>query len=180
MARRWMFAVAALVVLIGSINFLRNPRESGPGDYWIPISGEATLLRSPTNSSPSQDVTDALRAYRQRDAATAVEELRAFKVPVSDATVYTLRDLYLASALVNAAQPEEALATLETLGIESLPQPWRGHARWTYYLALMRVGRTNEAFALLGSLAQETGEIGQRAREEVNRAGRSSRDRPGE
>ena len=162
-------AVAAAAVLIGFIAIPRLAGDRTSSVYWIPIEHEATVLRS-TNEAPTRsEVNGALDAYVNRDAAGAIEELRAFQVSPDNETSSDLRDLFLASALVNAGQHGEANDLLDRLDVDTLPTQWRGQARWVRYIALARLERRDEARALLDKLVREPGEIGRLAREAAGR-----------
>src|SRR5678815_2453671 len=157
-------AIAAAVVLVVAVGILVvNHKDSVP-DYWIPITGETVILRTVDDG-----MTDALRAYQAHDAKAAVEELRAFTPFSDDPAASTLRDVYLASALVNAGRSSESLELLERLTLNFLPGQWRGHARWVRYVALRRTDQDKEADEVLDALAAEPGEMGDKARAELQR-----------
>ena len=164
---RWV-AAAAVVLTIGVYALQRNTVRPAPIPYWIPVEEEATVLRSSTGLQ-GEHVDSALDGYLKRNAATAVRELRALEVSPDNATVASLRDLFLASALVNAGQYAEAIKVLDALSIDTLPTQWRRQARWVHYLALMELGRREEAGLLLEELVDEPGEIGRRAKDAAGR-----------
>lgn len=166
--RLWLgLAVAAAVVIVVALGTLRFANHRRIADYWIPVSSETTTLRSPSDSQ--HNVSRALRSYQEHDAAAAVEELRALKPPANDVAVSSLRDLYLASALVNAGRAPEGLAMLDRLSLDSLPAQWRYEAQWVRYVALRRTGRNPDARAWLEKLVNEPGEIAARSRAELQR-----------
>jgi hypothetical protein len=163
--RRWLAMAAVLaVVVIGTLRVF-TPRNSL--EYWIPVEEASVVLRSDGQASGAME--DGLKAYRNRDVGAAIELLEDLVISSGDQTAATLRDLYLASALVNAERHAEALATLEKLRIDSMPTPWRGHAQWVQYIALTRAGRDLEARALIETLALDPGEMGRRAQAELDR-----------
>ena len=148
-------AVLALVVL--------NPlqRRHNPGIVaWIPVDGEILEKRSAAGTA-GERFWSGLEAYRERRAGDAVEELTAATVtgPYRD-----LRDIYLASALVNSSRFEEALGLVEALKVDDLPQPWRDEARWVRAVALMETGDTEAGIATMEQLADSGGAAGDRAR----------------
>jgi hypothetical protein len=85
--------------------------------------------------------------------------------------VSSLHRLVLASALVNAGEASEALEELDKLQIFSLPVRWRQQAQWVHYLALRDLGRTTDAHEQLEALADDEGEMGDRAKKELERLG---------
>lgn len=155
---------AAAVVLVVAVGLLVVDHEDSVPDYWIPITGEAVILRTVDDA-----MTDALRAYQAHDAKAAVEELRAFTPSSDDPTASTLRDVYLASALVNAGRPSEGLELLKSPTLNYLPGQWRGHAQWVRYVALRRTDKDKEADEVLDALGAEPGEMGDKARAELER-----------
>lgn len=168
---RWATPVAAaaalaLVVLAPSLRH-GNARQGDP--RWLPVTHEHTLLRTPALASASVNLDRALGVYRAGDAAAALRELQALAIPPEAAFESSLRQLYLASALVLNAQPEDALRTLDVLDIPTLPEPWRRWARWTRYLAARDAHQDREAQALLADLARYTNDVGEYARAEQAR-----------
>ena len=157
--------VVAACALVALGVFLATHRNDGPPEYWIPVTNETTLLH---RGNEQGGVTDVLKSYRDHDAATAIKELQALTFAPGDETASTLRNVYLASALANAGRAEEALEVLgPTWAIEFLPTPWRFHAQWVRYVALLRADKEQEANDLLEKLAEEPGAMGEKAREEI-------------
>lgn len=158
-------AIAAAVLLAVAVGRLVTNHNASVPDYWIPITGQAVTLRTSDNR-----MNDALRAYQARDAKTAVEELRAFTPSSEEPAASLLRDVYLASALVNAGRSDEGLALLEKdETTRYLPTQWRAQAEWVRYVALRRTDKNKEADETLSALAAKPGEIGDKARAELAR-----------
>jgi hypothetical protein len=58
----------------------------------------------------------------------------------------------------------QAIAVLDTVDLEVLPEPERGESMWTLYFSLRKLDLHERADFLLDSLAVYPGEIGERAR----------------
>jgi hypothetical protein len=164
----WVAAAAcAAVVAVVVIS-----RQSGPDaarEYWIPVGEESMVLRSAEEWARPDQVHGVLDAYARRNATEAIQELERFEAAPGDETSSALRDLFLASALLNAGRPLECEAVLQRLTIDTLPPQWRRQARWVRYLALTALDRNAEAQPLLDLMAGEPGEIGALARDEMKR-----------
>lgn len=168
---RWATPVAAaaalaLVVLAPTLR-PGGARHSDP--RWLPVTHEHTLLRTPALENAGVSLDRALGVYRAGDAAGALRELQALTIPPEAAFESSLRQLYLASAQVLNASPEDALHTLDALDIPTLPEPWRRWARWTRYLAARDAHQDGEAQALLTDLSRYTNDVGEYARAEQAR-----------
>jgi len=167
-ALRWIAVAAAAVIIAVALPYLSRDHERG--EYWLPLSeNEETFLRSSRDMGQARGLDNVLQPYRERNAKEAVEQLTAYAVPPSDATAVALRDLFLASALLNAGRTDEAIASLERINVRTLPQPWRSRAQWVQYLSLNELNRETEARELLGNLKDEPGDIGDKARLEIER-----------
>lgn len=167
---RWATPVAAaaalaLVVLAPSLRHRGAPSDP----RWLPVTHEHTLLRTPALAGAGVGLDRALGVYRSGDAAGALRELQALAIPPEAAFESSLRQLYLASALVLNAQPAEALRTLDSLDVPTLPEPWRRWARWTRYLAARDAKQDREAQALLADLSRYPNDVGEYARAEQAR-----------
>jgi hypothetical protein len=157
-------AAALLVVLLA-----HGHRVNEPEPYWIPVGDqERTILRSDPGDAGAT-IDDVLRAYVDRDAATAVDQLRKMGTADRSHTANTLRDLYLASALVNCGHAAEGLDVLRQPTVANMPRPWRLYARWVTFLALSDTGRKDEAMSLLEELSAEPGPVGDLARSRRSR-----------
>jgi len=156
---------AALVAAIALGTFRVVEHRDRMPEYWIPVIGETNVLRG----TEQRGVADALRSYRDRDAATAIKDLQELQPPAGDNTSSTLRDLYLASALINAGRANEGLEILDRNDIQSMPTPWRYEAEWVKYIGLRRADRDDEARAWLEKLSTEPGPNSARVQAELKR-----------
>ena len=145
--------VVAIVVAL-----LRGPADS-PYPV-LPTDLETLRLRGAEESLPAE-MSEGLAAYSEGRYGAAVDLLRAVE---SDGPIGIVRDVYLGSALARSGRSAEALEILEDLRTGPLPDPWRRETRWTLALALLEVGRKEDARALLNRMADESGELGERAR----------------
>jgi hypothetical protein len=84
-----------------------------------------------------------------------------------------LRRLYLAGALYSSGKPMDAASTLESLDVDTLPQPWKDEARWLLILSLEAAGSRDAALPILERLARTEGEFGARARARLERRAES-------
>lgn len=169
--------VAAVVVITMS---MRDRHEQ----YWIPVASEERTVLRAAQPDDSLNLEHALRAYERRDAGASVRELErnfvmmdsltAEKRLLGDpssagtATATAIQGVFLASAQLNAGDPEAALKTLDVIGVESLPPPWSERGRWVQYLALERLGRSDAARDVLVKLRNASGEIGQKAQKRLD------------
>lgn len=120
-------------------------------------AGMRTLRGEPAG----EDLGAGFDAYARGDLDEAARLLDAYSD--SEQTDLTRR-IYLGNCLVRLGRGAEAARTLEGLPLESLPEPWRGEARWTLYAALTLDGQMARADSLLATLAGETGPVAERAR----------------
>ena len=113
---------------------------------------------------PNAALLDALEAYNENDYARAADGLRAIEVSgAADA----FRNVYLASSLAWMGRHDEAVAVLEVVPFDLVPEPWSGEARWTMYASLVAGGQHRRAETLLDELAEEAGDVGERARRRI-------------
>ena len=170
---RWatpVAAAAALALVVLAPSLRHNPaRHADAG--WLPVTHEHTLLRTPALENAGAGLDRALGVYRSGDAAEALRELTALTIPPEAVFESSLRQLYLASALVLNARPEDALRTLDGLDVPTLPEPWKRWARWTRYLAARDAHHDQAAQALLAELATASNDVGAQARAEQARLG---------
>ena len=75
----------------------------------------------------------------------------------------SMRRIDLGSALAWRGRHDEAIAALEPVPLDLVPDPWAAEARWTLHLALRGAGQDAPAGDLLVELASEPGELGERA-----------------
>lgn len=164
----WTSAVAAAGVAAVLVVTRFGGQETRPV-YWMPVDQEATVFRSAEEETGHSVVGGALDAYQRHDAEAAIVQLQEFTWSPDNKPAATLRDLFLASALVNAGRYSEAEGALARLGIDTMPTQWRRQAQWVRYLALSQLQRDREAREILQILVNEPGEIGRLAREEAER-----------
>jgi len=150
-------AVALIVVLV----VLPDRGEQQQGPFWLPADGTSLQLRDTGGGRDLDKLAAGLSAYGERDLAQSIELLSSIELAGSDEL---MRRIYLASALTHTGDHERALALLETVRANLLPEPWRSETRWTIYVCLSELNRMEEARALLNELKTEEGEIGDRAR----------------
>lgn len=165
-------AVVAAVLVVAAAAWIlhgQHGRHDTVNGYWFPVDPSAIVLRD-SRDDAMRDLSRRLEPYRRHDANEAVARLQAAP-PSDDETVSSLERFYLASALVNAGRPADALPVLDALHIETLPAGWRQQARWIQYLALRDTGRTTEADAALDQLVNDPGEMGAVARKEKKERG---------
>jgi len=164
---RWMSAAAvAAAAMAFLLPYLFRPSASGALKYWMPTQEEPALVEGSHDQNALRELQSALRAYEAHDTERAVELLESVDVPDGDSEADAIRRLYQASALVNEGRSTEALAVLDGVAMEGLPNPWRSRAGWVRYLALRKSGREARAEELL---AGEGGDVGQMARKERER-----------
>lgn len=157
---------AAVIAAIVLGTFLVVNRHDAIPEYWIPVTNGTTTLHRGTEPG---DLADALSSYQGHDAASAIEQLEKIRPAPDDNTSTRLRDLYLASALINAGRANEGLEVLDRNEIQWMPTPWRYEAEWVKYVGLRRAGRDDEAHKWLETLATTPGENRARAQSELNR-----------
>lgn len=158
---RWRlaFAVAVIAVILAVVLPLRvgDPHH----DLLRPLpslSGEVQLRGS---EAPEDRLLGAVDAYGRGDFELTVRELEAIELH-GPADLY--RQIYLGSALANRGEYERAVATLEAVSLERVPEPWVSEARWTLFVALRATGQIDKANAALDDLKMLSGPVGDRAR----------------
>ncbi|MGH9869859.1 MAG: hypothetical protein ACREAA_17070 [Candidatus Polarisedimenticolia bacterium] len=167
--RRWKVAGVAAGILMGALLAVLLRDRPAVEPYWLPVEEDQVSLRSLDTDEPPRELLSALDAYKERDARRALEWLE--RAPVSS-SYRGVRDVYLASALVNDGRNAEAGRVLRGLGLETMPQPWRSRARWLLYL-VMKEDNDPGAPALLNQLADDPDVVGEWARRELRSAGLS-------
>ena len=169
--RPWHVAAAAaavLVIVAVVMNPPRRPSDDAPLTFRLLPNTELLETRGNVEGIDA-GFWSGVEAYDAGDFERAAASLADLDLPVP---YNRLRDVYLASALTLVERYEEALNVLDALHIDRLPQPWRDDARWIRYIALESVGNEKEASALLESLANQPGRVGDLARERRASAGR--------
>jgi len=161
---------AAILVAVVLIPILRSSRYVDPSAYWLPVEEETVDLRAAPPGVDEAVFAEAAEAYRRHDPARVVALLTGKTIPSSHDPLKLLQ----ASALLKTADPISALAVLESLHVESLPQPYRDRAQWIRLGALRAAGRDAEAEALAADIASGSGEFARAARSQSGRPRRKN------
>jgi hypothetical protein len=124
---------------------------------WMPAPEDRVIVRDAGPTGADAPVLAGLEAYERHDLETAIRLLGAAR---STDEMEIVRRIYLASACVLTGDPKAGLRALEGLRLDTLPEPWRGEALWTRYVALRRTGQGAVAEALRRELAARGDVIG--------------------
>ncbi len=158
----WMLGAAAVVT---GIVLLTDSRPALPPASaslpWLPSAADEVRLRGPEEPGPREALAEGLAAYDRRDFQRAAAVLQG--APASG-DWDTIRRIYLGSALALNGQYPDAVSVLRVLPLRSLPSPWGTEGRWVLCVALRASGFVEGADSLLHALAEEPGEVGERAR----------------
>ncbi|HEX4823595.1 MAG TPA: hypothetical protein VFV19_04755 [Candidatus Polarisedimenticolaceae bacterium] len=151
----------AAAALIGIVLFplLRVAKAPGPAEYWLPVENDTVALRAGRPLGDDAVFAEAAEAYARHDAARVIGLLRDRTIPE---TQDPLKLLYASAALHRGDAPG-ALATLEALEVDSLPQPYRDRAKWIELGALLALSRGDDARRLAAELAARPGEFSKEA-----------------
>lgn len=156
--------VAAAIVLVVSWRpFATTPEPLEP--HSLPTLRDRVQHRNSRLNWP-EDLAEAIGAYDASDDQRVVELLGEQRF---DEPWEARRRIYLASASARLGRFAVAAEILRDVDFDTVPDPWRGEAVWTLYVALRRCGNDREAIDVLQRLAAEKGEFGERAREELER-----------
>ena len=154
-------AVAAAIIAAALlVPWRRGPIAADPVVYWIPVEAEPVDLRTALPGEDASTFAEATDAYRRRDAGRVVELLAGKTIPASHDP---LKLLY-ASALLKTGDAAGALEVLESLHVDSLPQPYRDRAQWVQLGALRARGEGDAAAGLAAEIAARPGEFSEAAR----------------
>lgn len=156
--RRLLWGVlAAAAVLVVLVPMVRGP---GPGpDPWLPagalieqLDGELVMRSGDPDVADVQQLREALRLYTDGDAKGAHALLEGMG-PLANRSRDDERLAMLASCKQILGDPEGALKVLEgrTLLFIALPDT-RTRITWVRYLALVDLGRDEEATEILKEL----------------------------
>ncbi len=129
--------------------------------HWLPTLSGDVRLRDGAEAIGNDELAAGLEAYAAQDLPRAIDLLQRAEV---SGELEMIRKVYLGSALTWQGRHQDALATLQTIAPEPLPDPWRTETLWTSYIALRESGHEASADSLLRVLAREPLEIGRRAR----------------
>lgn len=160
---RFRLAVCLGVVAAALLLVIWSGRQGAPDvplPHWLPTHFEKTRSRTAGAAVPNEELAAGLEAYAAQDLKRAIGMLE--KAQVSE-QLEMVRRIYLGSALAWSGKYAEAAAVLKAIP-RTLPDPWGSEALWTLHIALKGSGREAAADSLLRSLAEEPGEIGERAR----------------
>lgn len=144
-----------------SMREMRRPGRAVPALGWLPPAHDAVITREPTPVAEDAKMRAGLEAYERRDYETAA---RLLGRATAQGDMEIVRRLYWSSALAWKADYEAALGAMQGLRLDPLPEPWRGEALWTQYVALGGTGKQTAADSLLRGLADRDDTIGERAR----------------
>lgn len=167
-ARLLGVGLAAAVFLV-ALFILRTGSRRRPEEFWLPPPTEEALRADEGAWAADPAIAAALEAYARHDVAGALARFRASAADRGSDYFDSMRALYLASLLARNGEGAEAESTLSTVDMNSLPEPWRGRARYILQEAYRREGRTAAADSLLRLLAGQPGEMGERARRALGR-----------
>ncbi len=156
-------AIAAAAVLV----ILLWPRGGPPGSEqltWLPVTEENIRFRWAPQEGIDSILVAGLEAYETQDLERAT---RLLKDASAEGEMELIRKMYLGSALAWQGRYAEAVRILSEVSDPALPDPWGSEARWTLYVALRASGHESRADSLLRRLAEESGEVALRAREQL-------------
>jgi tetratricopeptide (TPR) repeat protein len=152
---RYSYLLAASVALFVLVRLFST--GGGPSIAPLEVPSEANRLRGP--EVRGGDLGRGLAAYRAgeyEEAARLLAEAGAF------GAADTMRLVYLGSALNQTGRYDEAIAVLEELPLETIPDPWGAEGARNLAYALRETGRGEQADSLLRSFGtlDEPGEPG--------------------
>jgi hypothetical protein len=154
-------AAAAAVALLLSLWPTGGTDESSERIFWLPRQEAALAFRSQPDEPADRNMTEALEAYATQDVDRAGRLLQAFE---TTGKAEILRRVYLGNVLAQQGAYSAAVEVLKSIPMAEVPPPWSDESRWTLYVCLRALHLDDQADALLGELAQEPGQVGDRAR----------------
>jgi tetratricopeptide (TPR) repeat protein len=166
--RRWAAVIplaAAAVLAFILIGMPRSPADAELSLTILPTPENELRLRD-ANGGGDADLLAGLQAYMRAEYATAIDLLQAADVDAGEDLVL---QVYLGSALAQSGRYAEARVVLERLDARTLPDPWGSEALWTLVVVYQRLKLPDRADALLSELAADAGEVGDRARDALER-----------
>ena len=113
----WTSAVAASLALVVWLS-----PGSDSNQYWLPIDEAMLVQRS--DSSGNDGLRQGIEFYSAGKLPQAIVALQGAEV---QGAMKDVRDIYLASALINAKRTFEAHKIMTDMDLESLPAPWRDY-----------------------------------------------------
>lgn len=162
------FGLAAAIFLVALFALRVGPQRK-PTGFWLPPPTEEALRSDAGAWASDPEIAGALEAYERHDVTGALARFRALAPDRGSDYFNSLRALYLASLLTRSGEDAEAQKTLEAVDMNSLPEPWRGRARFILQDSYRHQGRAAAADSLLRLLADQPGELGERARDALGR-----------
>lgn len=147
-------------------------RTLGPRAEWLPAQGVDLRLRGAFDAPETGRLERGLQTYAAHDIRGTIAALEGLQLSGS---LEHVRRLYLGSALVHARRYRDAVAILETLPDDGLPEPWGDEGRWAFFVALDKSGDRVRAGEVLRRLAGEPTAAGERARAWRAKHGEGSR-----
>lgn len=162
----WLALGAVAATVIAVVLFVPSKHRPIVAVDWLPADATESLERGEAPCGPTGLAADAVAAYSAHDAVRVVSLLGGRQLPASCDPL----KLLLASALLHQSDAKESLRVLESLDVESLPQPARDRGRWMRALALDHLGRRDEARRQLEALADRPGEYRARAADALRSA----------
>ncbi|MBD3336649.1 MAG: hypothetical protein GF355_14145 [Candidatus Eisenbacteria bacterium] len=141
---------AAVVVLLLAVPLQNSSVEEAPS--WMPVPHGELRFRNGDGISADPNLQHGLEAYGRRDLRNAIYYLRRAQTAGG---LETVRRIYLGSALYRVGDYESAIALLQTVDLETLPDPWGRVARLTLHAALRDAGRTAAADSMGTILSRE-------------------------
>jgi len=117
--RTWLLttALAASVALFVGLN-----PGSDSDQYWLPVDDAMLVQRS--HSAVDEGLRQGIEFYSVGELPQAITALQGAEL---QGAMRDVRDIYLASALINAGRPLEAHIIIEDMDLDSLPTPWRSY-----------------------------------------------------
>lgn len=161
-------AVAAAAVSVVVALYTRSPES--PGLRMLPPYSFELRTRGAEGTAPPE-LRAGLDAYQTKEFRSAIGLLSEARLAGLGEPEQTIRKIFLGSALAWDRDHGGAIRVLEAAPLSLVPGEWGSEARWTLYVSLKQVGRTASADSLLGILAMETGQVGERARKALTSQG---------
>lgn len=158
----WILSLTAVAASLGLLLFASRDHVTELAVPALPEVGARVHLRAET-ARPGDPLEGGLQAYARGDLPRAIELLSE---PAEGAADH-VRRVFLGSAQARSGDYASAVATLQELPFDSIPDPWGSEARWALAVSLLRTGRTEMADVILRELATEPGVVGDRARQMV-------------
>jgi hypothetical protein len=128
---------------------------------WLPAPEPGIFQRDTTPEGVDDRLIEGLDAYRNHDAKSARRLLATARVT---GPMEQVRRIYLGSAELQLGRPDDALETLRSVDVSSVPEPWRGETLRGLALAHAALGHASAADSVWRILSSRPGELGEEAR----------------